>query len=499
MLRSRLFRTGAATVTAAWALAPSAGEAAGFYITDVGARGVARGGAFVAAPEGPLAIHYNPAGLSLTRGLSFEVSVSVVDFAGSFDRKCPCASQELGAAAAAAEDARLEAIFAENRADTRNPTVIPFLGLSYGFEPLNLAVGFAVYGPNSGRADYGLLGSAQARGFPERAERKVTRYNALEAPAVDINYALAVAAEPLDGLRLGFTFYVTQVGVGQTLHLFADTAFARGPEDTEWDVPITLDFFSDPILNWAVGISWAPEFVPGLSLGASFRAEREINARGTIDVDVPEVLDGTATVTGEVVDVSLNIAPIARFGVQYEVPDLFAAEVAFVWEGWSVNDRITLLPQEIAFEIPDLNVLVELGEIVSERNWRDSWSIRVGGDIELPLTWLDMQVGYFYEPSAIPPEWLDPSRIDLEKHGFALGVSGEWLDLLPVLSGLSFDLSAMYVAMNGVEVTDSRARNIAPIGFAPELRTVVGNGIYSGSYLIFSASLVAAFDFSAKP
>src|SRR6185503_10934914 len=53
--------TAALAVCAVCALASRA-EAGGFYLGDIGARGMARGGAFVAAPDDLLAIHYNTAG-----------------------------------------------------------------------------------------------------------------------------------------------------------------------------------------------------------------------------------------------------------------------------------------------------------------------------------------------------------------------------------------------------------------------------------------------------
>lgn len=475
-------------------LVPAPALAAGFYIGDVGTRAQARGGAYVAAPDSVLAAHYNPSGLSLLRGLHFDVSVSVVDLDARFQRSCPCVSDAFRAddpMAAAAEEARLDALFDANVATTRTPLTIPFIGLAYGFEPLKLTVALAAYGPTSGRFDYGLLGSAKTPGFEERAETKVTRYNAVEAPNLELNYALAFGLEPLEGLRIGATFFLHQTGAGQTLHLFADTRFlAAGPEDTSADIPIVLDFLSDPAFNWQVGVGYDLPFVEGLSIGASFRGERSVSAKGTIEVDLPGSLDGVASVEGRDVDVSLTIAPIARAGIQYRRPGLFAAEVAYVWEGWSTMDRVVIEPRGIAFDLAGQRT--ELDTIISERNWRDTGSIRIGGELEMFDPWLGIQVGYFYEPSAIPRQWLDPSRIDLDKHGMALGLSSSF-------AGLTLRIAGTYIVMDGATVRDSQARNTAPLGFAPELRTTVGNGDFDGSYFIGSASLSFSLDaFSAS-
>lgn len=467
--------------------APVSAHAAGFYVGDVGARGLARGGAFVAAPDSPLALHYNPAGLSLTKGLNLELSLTAVGYTATFDRRCPCVDPTMYAEAeAAALDAALEASFEPARSST--PLYTPFLGVSYGFEPLDLAVGFAVYGPTSGRHDYGLLGSASSPSFVERAAGKVTRYNALEAPNLELNYVLGFSLEPLEGLRVGAGLILHQTGASQTLHLYADSEiFSSGPEDPAADVPIVLDFLSAPSFNWTVGISYDVFFVPGLTVGASFRAERAVSARGTIDVDLQPNLADIASVEGNEVDVSLNIAPLARAGVQYRWPSKFTAEAAFVWEGWSVNDRIVVQPRDITFEIMGLGDPVVLGEIVSERNWQDTWSLRFGGELELFEPWLGVQAGYFYEPTAIPAEWLDPSRVDLDKHGIALGLSTE-------LWGVTLQASGTYVLMDGTTVTNSQARSTAVLGFAPQLRTTVGNGRFDAEYFIGSVSLGFSLD-----
>lgn len=469
-------------------LQPSPAVAAGFYVADVGARPMARGGAFVASPDSPLALHYNPAGLSLLKGLHFEVSSAFVSYSAQFARTCPCLDSVLNDAQTVAEgDARLEAGFRDNGAESSTFLAIPAVAIAYGFEPLNTAIGFAVFGPTSGRHDYGLLGTASDPTFVERAGRKVTRYSALEAPNLEVNYVLGASFEPIEGLRLGFGFYLFQSGASQTLHLFADSNFvARGPEDTSADVPILLDFLSDPSPNWQIGVSYDIPFVPGLTVGGSFRGERVVRASGTISVDLPLELQEVANVEGQDVDVRLKTAPIARAGLQYRRPDVFSAEVAFVWEGWSANERITIQADEILFEIEGLNPVL-LGEIVSERRWQDTWSLRVGGEVELLEPWLGVQAGYFYEPTAIPSDRLDPSRVDLDKHGFALGVATTHF-------GITLQLTVLYVALEGVSVTNSRVQNTAPLGFAPQFRTTVGNGRYDASYLIGSASLSFVLD-----
>ncbi len=464
--------------------------AGGFYIADIGARALARGGAFVAAPDSPLAIHYNPAGLSLLKGLHTEVSLSLVTYEMRFNRSCPCTASTNPNAAML--DAELQKTFDANPAQSNTPLPIPFIGVSYGIEPLDLSFGLAVWGPNSGRHDYGVLPGASSPNFSDLAAAKASRYNALEAANLEVNYALAVSLTPLkgianglfDGLRIGGGLYLYQSGANQSLHLWADTSLATTPEDSRFDVPLVLDFTSDISFNYGAGISWDLPFLEGLSLGGSFRAARDITANGSITVNRTRFLisDLMAEINGDEVVVKLETAPLIRGGLQYRHDNVFRAEAAMVWEGWSVHDRIVITPQNISFSAPILSEPVVLGDIVSERHWEDTYSIRVGGELNLFEPLLGVRAGYFYEPSAIPTERLDPSRVDLDKHGFAMGLSTS-------MYGFNLEVSAMYVALSSVTVTDSKASIIAPLGFAPDYLTTIGNGSYDGYYFIGSASL----------
>src|SRR5206468_3659136 len=63
---------GALAVTFAMITAAGTAQASGLYVGDIGTRGMARAGAFIASPDSLLALHYNPAGLALLSGFQME-------------------------------------------------------------------------------------------------------------------------------------------------------------------------------------------------------------------------------------------------------------------------------------------------------------------------------------------------------------------------------------------------------------------------------------------
>lgn len=466
---------------------PARADGAGFYLSDIGTRGMGRAGAFVAAPDNVLAIHYNPAGLALLRGLHTETSLTFVFTDIQFDRQCPCVDS--AQPDAAARDAELESQFAGNTAEANTTLLIPFLGLAYGFDFMDLTIGMGVFGPNSGDFEYGRLPDPSLPRFARDAPTFTGRYSGIDVQTIEVNFAVGVGFSPIRGLRFGASAMAYRSGNDQVLHLWANSNLlgSEGPEDVNLDVPVRLDFLEGFGLDWSIGASY-DLLSTGFSIGTSFRGKRSIRTNGTIEVDLPPAIGAgdppLVTVTGRNVEVEVNTAPLWRAGLQYRRPGWVTAEVAFVWEHWSVHDRVVVRGQDVRFSI--LGNEMELEPIVAERGWENTWSIRIGGEVHVLEPWLSGRFGYFYEPSAIPPDRVDPSRVDLDKHGVSLGFATE-------AYGVKLEVSGMYVGMVGEEVRNSRQVQLGPLP-APELLTTVGNGRYRGQYFLLSTALTFVLD-----
>ena len=466
---------------------------AGFYITDIGTRGMARAGAFVAAPDSLLAIHYNPAGLSLLSGFHVEASVSIVDFVARFQRSCPCTPD--GTEGAAAFDAQLSSEFAGNEAHTETPIAIPFVGFGYGFEWLDTTVALAAYGPNSGRHDWGALPATSSPTYEAAARAAPQRYRALDVDNLEANLALGLAFSPVKGLRIGASAYAYATASDQGLTLWTNfDSFPDRPEDPRFDVPVQFQLQTTWAFNWGVGVSWEP--IEGLSVGSSFRAQRKIRGQGKLQAQLPRFLIDPATgqpllgaqVNGDDVVISLRVAPIWRGGVQYRLPGWFRAEAALVWEGWSTHDKITIEPQGVSFDLQGDRF--EIPVLALDRQWRDTWAVRVGGELDRFLPHVGVRAGYFYETSAVPDARVDAARIDRPKHGVALG-------LATTVYGITVEVSGMYVKLLSHESSTSQivqTRIFTPPTGSDRYLTTVGNGATRGQYFIGSLSLSFALD-----
>lgn len=472
-------------------------EAAGFYLTDIGTRGMARGGAFIAAPDSLLALHYNPAGLSYLKGFQVDISLSPVRMNGSFQRKCPCIINRevvIDGMDAAALDAALEARYTKT-AEVKSTLYIPFISAGYGIEALDTTLAAGIWGPNSGRHQYGELPSPSLPRFPSAADDMPNRYSGIQMKTIEVNFGIGFGMRPFKGmnipvlsrLRIGGMLMGYQSGNDQTVHMWLNSdVLGNTPESTSQDVPIVFNFKESLALNWSVGANL--EIIDGLTIGTSFRGQRNITAEGTIDATLPADLQDSVKVVGNQVNVALATAPIFRTGLQYEMPKLFRAEIAWVWEGWSAHDDVVITPKDISFDV--FGSQTDLGVITARRGWQDTWSLRFGGELTVLEPMVTLQAGYFYEPSAIPTTEVNPSRIDLDKHGFSVGAA-------KTMYGVTLNLAMQYTHLITTNVTDSTQTQIAAFNdetAATDLLTHIGNGEYKVNYIVLSAGLSYAFD-----
>ncbi|MBI4818394.1 MAG: outer membrane protein transport protein [Deltaproteobacteria bacterium] len=464
---------------------PSIALGGAYYISDIGTRAMGRGGAFVAAPDSLLALAYNPAGLALLDGPAIELDASFVSMDFQFTRACPCADPALESRAEI--DASLMGRFAGAKStnDVGFQT-IPFLAAGWGFPKLmGLSAALGVWGPPSFKQLYfggniGLVGDQQPQ-----------RYVVSTLDLFEAYYTLGVAFAPIDKLRIGVTASLYDFGTTQSTRLWANTALLsptspENAENVEWDVPVDLDFKRNGALNWGLGVSY--EVVPYLSIGASVLGKRSVRADGTAKISLPDALSRTAEITGDQVQVEIDLAPITRVGVQLELPALLRAEAAVVIEAWSVQESVKIRSKDIQITLNGQTS--PLAPVVLERGLSDAISLRLGGELTLLEPWLTVRAGYFFEPSAVPTNRLSADLPDLDKHGISLGASSVW-------RGVRVDLGAQYVLMPEATVTESDVRLpqlLSPPQGSTALLTTQGNGVYNGSYLLLSASLSVAFD-----
>ncbi|MFO0723328.1 MAG: outer membrane protein transport protein [Myxococcota bacterium] len=473
-----------AVLTGALALSvPSLASAGGFFVGDVGARGLGRAGAFIAAPDSVLALHYNPAGLSLlSEGLHVEVDMSTVSLDYSFKRTCPCVAPTT--ANAASLDATLAAspAFAGVANNSAGVQIIPYISAAYQLPWKHLTLAAAVYAMTSpGKLRYGERGQPASDLQPQR-------YSLVDLDLYEAYYNLGVSIEPVEGLRIGFVGQIYDFKVTQAVHLWANTTFSSTPEDADLDIPIVLAFHAPLRPNYAFGVSWTPTFLKELSFGFSMLGKRDSRSEGTTSFTLSPTLAPLAQITGSKVGVELTLPAMLRGGIQFAIPQTFAAEVAVEVETWSGYKQVTVRPQDIQVTLG--GTTQPLAKVILPTNFQNTISLRAGGELNIWEPYLTLRAGYSFETGALAETFIDPSTADLSKHGIHFGAGTTW-------AGVSLQAGVAYFVMPSLSTTTSGKRLIGPLEApqgAGDYLTYVGNGTYSGSYFLFSASVAVALD-----
>ena len=198
--------------------------------------------------------------------------------------------------------------------------------------------------------------------------------------------------------------------------------------------------------------------------------------------------------------INITMTMILKGGIAFRPDEGSEIELAGVWQNWSSIKAITItdisLPIDLNGEhpVPDAQMddIVIDDDVNLPANYKDSWAIRLGCEEDLNRKFT-MRAGAFYETSGIPSSTQSVTLVDGDKVGYGIGgsyrPSENW--------SLDFGVSQSF--LNPTTATDSEVKQISVDALTGEFLdgTVIGNGKYESSLLIFGAGLVWEFGPSA--
>jgi long-subunit fatty acid transport protein len=364
-------------------LLPSMSWGSGFFTPEVGAKAIARGGAFIASVDDLTAMYLNPGGLSRVKGTNLYMN-SNFDVMYTYYRR---------------ED-YLPAVRNRNPLD-----VIPFFGVSTDFHLDDWTFAFGLFGPNGVTQRYPYSG-------PQR-------YVVLESNSVQIYYTLGVGWHPIRWARLGFDIMMTQFAK-EDYYAFS----VLRDRNSKYDVNACFMAKSEFLPTWAAGIILEP--VPWFHLGFSYIAASNPDLTGSLSADMPEFY---ASLLGfdryeDKIEVGITYPEQYRGGVRWLFRDIFDIELAFSYIPWSKLVSFPVdLEKEILIEDFDLWLL-----------WEDSWSYRIGGTYRLGDHW-EFHGGYYWEGPAAPDATMGPGGVEGDRNALGTGLT---------LKYFGFDLTLAY-------------------------------------------------------
>ena len=470
--------------TAALALSSGA-VAGGLEVADLGTVALGRGTAFVARADNPSAFHYNPAGLSKLEGLHLLVSGNVVNLNLDYQRAGSGQPVLIGGWEVA--DPALDysggpegVPFASVSSDHRfgpAPLVAFSWGDAFDVDGLALAVGLTT--PSS----FGM--HAYPEGGPQRYAMREANF-LIVYPGLGASYA--------------FNRYI-QVGavfIAGVAHLEQSQAIRLLPqpgntitynEHAEGDANLRIETL-DPFMPTAiVGVLSHP--LDWLEIGVAFRFPMKVEAAGKVHYRAPiaDLPDSHLVAGRDGVTLRQTFPWMLRTGVRY-VHELFDVELDFVYEGWSMLQEFEV---DMDADLDDGMAVQPLPDVDVPKHFRDAWSLRLGGDVEVWPEHLAIRVGAFYQASAYP-ENRDTFSLDFpydQQIGVGGGLTWHAWEHLDVHAGY------MHVFQWDVEVTQGIVQQQGMPVDTAEGPAFIGNTVNNGRYEvdlnIFGASLEAHF------
>jgi len=427
-----LFAVAAATMVVALNAASRPALAdGGYYSGALGARAAGRAGAFSARADDPTALAYNPARLTELgepAGVVWMFGNRLSHNAYGFTR---APTLDWGHAP---NDMAPTVRFAEARNRQPWQPLEPLLAVAskLGLRDWGFALG-AFAAPGTSRLDFPLDGGQ--------------RYLMVSREAIILNYAAGAAWKHRNRFGVGLTLEWIHVPRLDYALVIDGTPFAGAANP----VSSTLDLLastagSDPFtLNAILGAWYRP--VPWLELALAGQVvPASIVTHSQLSVQPLDPSMGPVALTrdgrpADDVSVTLPLPLRAGVGARYRRLDpepavvliqegpfeIFDLELDLEYESWSRVRQFTLDTRGLVATLQGADV--DLGQIAVAKRWRDTLTVKLGGDYAaLPGRWT-LRAGAFYQTAVAPGGYANVDFPGGQMLGGSLGTSlvlGRW-------------------------------------------------------------------------
>lgn len=469
-------------------------RAAGLDFPDAGTVAIGRGTAFTARADNPTALYYNPAGLSKHSGWHVLISGGLVIFDSTFLRQGDDqrlvvedgAARPCGAGETCVGNPSLD--YSNFATDTR-----PFRSVSssnkLGPAPIIAAVYGDAFGVEGLALSAGLL-VPTSFGAPAYPKDGAQRYALQEAsllmayPTVGVSYAWG------PWLRIGATFMSGFALINQSQAIRPEP-LPNDPdlnEDIGGDARLTVDVSDGFIPTGSLGVLSQP--IEWLEFGASVRFPARVEASGKVKYEAPSSdLHSSHLVPGEDgVTVKQSFPWVVRGGVRLIQPR-FDVEVDVVWEQWSSLESFEI-DMDATLDLGEGRGIEEMPDANLPKNFRDTWSVRLGSDVEVWREVLTVRVGGFYQSSAYPK---DNATFNLdfpfaEQVGLGGGLTVHIAEWIEATVGYQHIFQPRVVVDSGVVQQQGQ-----PTFDGQQIGNTVNNGRYDVSIDVLGISAEASF------
>lgn len=403
----------------------------GFSIYEQGAKATAMGGAFIAQANDVTAMFYNPAGIINLKGTHLGTGVTIIMPQASFTGP-------------AKDDPNLYTA-AENQ-------VFPPAHF-YATQQINenLSFGFSFY------TMFGL-GSKWPGDWAGRVLATTS-----DVQTFALNPVMAVRLADNLSIAVGMTYMIGNVVLEKSIYTGYETdTYVESKLDAKGDgVGVNLGLQYKPVERMSIGIVYRDNIMLDFEDGdATFTIPQLQNQA------IYQTLVGYFPNTKG--SSKLELPDLFGMGISFDFTDQLTVEADYMSLGWSSYDQLT-----VKFDDP----VAGNTETVSDRNYEDSYSIRLGMEYRY-TDQLAFRLGYLHDNHAVPDESLEPSLPEGDRDLYSAGIGYK-------MGNITFDGFYMLLTQKDRKITTSALEvNGQPFPF---------NGTYKAIGHLFGLTLGYSF------
>jgi long-chain fatty acid transport protein len=341
--------------------------AGGFQLNEVGARAMGMGGAFTAKANDLTAIYFNPAGLAYQKGFGAYLGGTMILPSNSYTTPSGSSTTDM----------------------VSQTFLLPNGYVGYGMEN-GLAFGLGVFVP------YGL-GTEWPAGWVGRTEAMKS-----DIQTIMINPTVAYRVSDQFMIGGGVTWTTSTVKLSYDIQTGA-TSYGSVALEADGNA-----------FSFDLGAIYKP--IPKFSIGVAYRHTTDLDLEGTA---VFSNMGGLAPYFPGGTGKTNIVLPNTIFaGVAYDVNENLTLSFDYHWVGWSTYDSLNLdLPYGPTFPLSGRPLQ---GPSRSEKAWKDTYLLRVGGEYR-HKEW-SFRLGFVYDANPQPARYVEPTLPDANRVEGTLGI-----------------------------------------------------------------------------
>jgi long-chain fatty acid transport protein len=361
----------------------------GYYTGALGARAAGRGGAFVARADDPTAISENPAGLAELRGWHLEIGNQFSYNNYAYTR---ATTQDWGNPNP--DGTAPYVSFARVTNGTPAQAADPFIGLTTDFGLQDWGFGLAAFAPP---------GIANLQ-FPDTGGQN---YMMTKRQAIILDVAASAAWKYEHLFGVGVTAeWLSVPSLQYSLMIDGDPFIAKAnPVTSPYDLQADtkghdLFAFNARVGAWVRPRPWFELAAAGQVIPTDFVTHSKLNV-------TPRDPNIGVTLSAHDVTIKLPLPMMARAGARYIGLDggveRWDLELDVEYETWSRVNQFTVDTNGIQAYVAGNPI--NIPPIVVAKQWKNTLSFKLGGDVALvPDRW-KLRAGAYYESAVAPPAY----------------------------------------------------------------------------------------------